>query len=43
MTQTQAADTRAVVTAPGYDRASVASHDIGLMVAYPYAARYSDN
>src|SRR5258707_1394608 len=38
--KTQAADIRAVVTALGYDRASVVSHDIGIMVAYAYAARY---
>jgi pimeloyl-ACP methyl ester carboxylesterase len=40
--KTQAADIRAVVTALGYDRASVVSHDIGIMVAYAYAARYPD-
>src|SRR3984893_17590689 len=40
--RTQAADIRAVVTALGYDRASVVSHDIGIMVAYAYAARYPD-
>jgi len=38
--KTQAADIRAVVTALGYDRTSVVSHDIGIMVAYAYAARY---
>jgi len=38
----QAADIRAVVTALGYDRASVVSHDIGIMVAYAYAAIYPD-
>jgi pimeloyl-ACP methyl ester carboxylesterase/uncharacterized RmlC-like cupin family protein len=38
--KTQAADIRAVVTALGYDRASVVAHDIGIMVAYAYAARY---
>ena len=26
----------------GYDRTSVVSHDIGIMVAYAYAARYPD-
>jgi pimeloyl-ACP methyl ester carboxylesterase len=40
--KTQAADIRAVVTALGFDRASVVSHDIGIMVAYAYAARYPD-
>src|SRR5258708_6876349 len=40
--KTQAADIRAVVTALGYDRASVVSHDIGIMVAYAYAARYRE-
>src|SRR2546427_2344067 len=38
--KTQAADVRATVTALGYDRTSVVSHDIGIMVAYAYAARY---
>src|ERR1700676_5170116 len=32
--KTQAASIRAVVTALGYDRASVVSHDIVIMVAY---------
>src|SRR5713101_1311225 len=40
--KTQAADVRAVVVALGHDRASVVSHDIGIMVAYAYAARYPD-
>ena len=40
--KTQAADIRAVVTALGYDRTAVVSHDIGIMVAYAYAARYAD-
>src|SRR5437016_7042760 len=40
--KTQAADFRAVVTALGHDRASAVSHDIGIMVAYAYAARYPD-
>jgi pimeloyl-ACP methyl ester carboxylesterase/uncharacterized RmlC-like cupin family protein len=40
--KTQAADIRAVVVALGYDRASVVSHDIGIMVAYAYAALYPD-
>jgi pimeloyl-ACP methyl ester carboxylesterase len=38
--KTQAADIRAVLVALGHDRASVVSHDIGIMVAYAYAARY---
>jgi pimeloyl-ACP methyl ester carboxylesterase len=38
--KTQAADIRAVVTALGHDRTSVVSHDIGIMVAYAYAALY---
>ena len=40
--KTQANDIRAVVTGLGYDRAFVVAHDIGNMVAYAYAARYSD-
>src|SRR6266581_1317436 len=40
--KTQAADIRAVVTTLGHDRTSVVSHDIGIMVAYAYAARYRD-
>ena len=40
--KTQAEDIRAVVTGLGHDRASVVSHDIGIMVAYAYAARYAD-
>jgi pimeloyl-ACP methyl ester carboxylesterase len=40
--KTQAADIRAVVTALGCDRTAVVSHDIGIMVAYAYAARYPD-
>jgi pimeloyl-ACP methyl ester carboxylesterase len=40
--KTQAADIRAVVVALGHDRTSVVSHDIGIMVAYAYAALYSD-
>lgn len=38
----QAADIRAIVTALGADHAVVVGHDIGTMVAYAYAARYSD-
>lgn len=40
--KTQAADVRAVVTALGYDKTAVVSHDIGIMVAYAYAATYRD-
>jgi pimeloyl-ACP methyl ester carboxylesterase len=40
--KTQAADIRAVVVALGHDRAFVVSHDIGIMVAYAYAALYPD-
>jgi pimeloyl-ACP methyl ester carboxylesterase len=40
--KTQAADIRAVVTTLGYDKAALVSHDIGIMVAYAYAARYPD-
>jgi pimeloyl-ACP methyl ester carboxylesterase len=40
--KTQAADIRGVVTALGHDRTAVVSHDIGIMVAYAYTARYPD-
>ncbi len=40
--KTQAADIRAVVKALGHDRTSVVSHDIGIMVAYAYAARFPE-
>jgi pimeloyl-ACP methyl ester carboxylesterase len=40
--KTQAIDVRAVVTALGYDKTAVVSHDIGIMVAYAYAATYPD-
>jgi pimeloyl-ACP methyl ester carboxylesterase len=40
--KTQAADIRAVVTGLGNDRTSLVSHDIGIMVAYAYAARYPE-
>lgn len=40
--KTQAGDIRAVLAALGVDRVSVVGHDIGTMVAYAYAARYSD-
>ena|SRR5947209_7763625 len=38
--KTQAKDMRAVVTALGYDKTFVVAHDIGIMVAYAYAATY---
>jgi pimeloyl-ACP methyl ester carboxylesterase len=38
--KTEAADIRAVVTTLGFDHAAVVGHDIGLMVAYAYAAQY---
>ncbi len=40
--KTQAGDVRAVLRARGHDRASVVSHDIGVMVAYAYAALNPD-
>jgi pimeloyl-ACP methyl ester carboxylesterase len=40
--KTQAADIRAVITTLGFDRAFIVSHDIGIMVAYAYAALYPD-
>lgn len=40
--KTQAADIRTVITTLGFDRAYVVSHDIGIMVAYAYAALYPD-
>src|SRR5580704_7874126 len=40
--KTQATDIRAVVTTLGFDRTFVVSHDIGIMVAYAYAALYPD-
>lgn len=40
--KTQAADMRTVITTLGFDRAYVVSHDIGIMVAYAYAALYPD-
>ena len=40
--KTQAADIRSVVTTLGFDRTFVVSHDIGIMVAYAYAALYPD-
>ncbi len=38
--KTQAADIRSVVTTLGFDRTFIVSHDIGIMVAYAYAALY---
>jgi pimeloyl-ACP methyl ester carboxylesterase/uncharacterized RmlC-like cupin family protein len=40
--KTEAKDIRAVVVALGFDRTAVVAHDIGNMVAYAYAAMYSD-
>jgi pimeloyl-ACP methyl ester carboxylesterase len=40
--RTQAADIRSVLTTLGLDRAAIVGHDIGTMVAYAYAARYSE-
>src|SRR5216684_8758841 len=40
--KTQAADIRAVVTTLGFDRTFIVFYDIGIMVAYAYAARYPD-
>jgi pimeloyl-ACP methyl ester carboxylesterase len=40
--KTQAADIRAVITTLGFDHTSIVSHDIGIMVAYAYAALYPD-
>ncbi|WP_224366258.1 alpha/beta fold hydrolase [Hyalangium versicolor] len=35
-----AADIRALVTSLGFDKVSIVGHDIGLMVAYAYAAQF---
>ncbi len=40
--KTQAADIRSVITTLGFDRTFIVSHDIGIMVAYAYAALYPD-
>jgi pimeloyl-ACP methyl ester carboxylesterase len=40
--KTQAGDIRAVVVALGHDRTALVSHDIGIMVAYAYAALYPE-
>jgi pimeloyl-ACP methyl ester carboxylesterase len=39
---TQAGDIRAVLDKLGIDRADIVGHDIGVMVAYAYAARYPE-
>ncbi|MGF6995792.1 pimeloyl-ACP methyl ester carboxylesterase [Paraburkholderia sp. GAS32] len=39
---TQAGDIRAALDNLGIDRADIVGHDIGVMVAYAYAARYPD-
>jgi pimeloyl-ACP methyl ester carboxylesterase len=39
---TLAQDIRALVTSLGFDRAIIVGHDIGLMVAYAYAAQFPD-
>jgi pimeloyl-ACP methyl ester carboxylesterase len=39
---TQAGDIRAVLDKLSIDRADIVGHDIGVMVAYAYAARYPD-
>ncbi len=38
--KTMAQDIHALATSLGYQRASIVGHDIGLMVAYAYAAQY---
>jgi pimeloyl-ACP methyl ester carboxylesterase len=40
--KTLAQDVRALAASLGIKRASIVGHDIGLMVAYAYAAQYSD-
>ncbi|MFG1465528.1 alpha/beta hydrolase [Xanthobacter sp. DSM 24535] len=40
--KTMAQDVRALASALGIDRAGVVGHDIGLMVAYAYAAQYPE-
>jgi len=40
--KTMAADIHALVKHLGYNKANVAGHDIGLMVAYAYAAQYRE-
>jgi pimeloyl-ACP methyl ester carboxylesterase len=38
--KSMAQDVHALVTSLGYDRVAIVGHDIGLMVAYAYAAQY---
>jgi pimeloyl-ACP methyl ester carboxylesterase len=40
--KTMAQDIHALVTSLGFDKATIVGHDIGLMVAYAYAAQYPD-
>jgi pimeloyl-ACP methyl ester carboxylesterase len=40
--KTMAQDIRALVASLGYGRIAIAGHDIGLMVAYAFAAQYPD-
>jgi len=40
--KTMAQDIRALVASLGYGRVAIAGHDIGLMVAYAFAAQYPD-
>jgi pimeloyl-ACP methyl ester carboxylesterase len=40
--KTLAQDIRALVASLGFDRATIVGHDIGLMVAYAYAAQFPD-
>lgn len=40
--KTQASDIRAILDKLGIDKADIVGHDIGVMVAYAYAARYPD-
>jgi pimeloyl-ACP methyl ester carboxylesterase len=41
--KTMARDVHALAKALGYERVRVAGHDIGLMIAYAYAAQYPDD
>lgn len=41
--KTMAQDVRALVSSLGYRRVGIAGHDIGLMVAYAFAAQYPDD
>src|SRR5690349_24406362 len=38
--KTMAADIHALTTSLGFDRVAIVGHDIGLMVAYAFAAQY---